>query len=161
MRPRKLAILWGWSTFTITFQHIYFSLPQRAVFFLLICRTIVFSFNSWFATTWQGGHVGGQNKRIFPRRIYMKIEFSSQRREVLLLLTTNMAAVTSRANQQYVNLVPGLFPFFKGKALGTRLLIWENKVLFVLLGILCAKDREEQIITTFSWAVLLSTIALD
>ena len=27
-------------------------------------------------------------------------EFSSQRREVLLFLTTNMAAVTSRANQQ-------------------------------------------------------------
>ena len=58
--------------------------------------------NSWFATTWQGGHVGGQNKRIFPRRIYMKIEFSSQRREMLLFLTTNMAAVTSRANQQWV-----------------------------------------------------------
>ena len=31
----------------------------------------------------------------------MKIEFSSQGREVLLFLTTNMAAVTSRANQQY------------------------------------------------------------
>ena len=30
----------------------------------------------------------------------MKIEFSSQRREMLLFLTTNMAAVTSRANQQ-------------------------------------------------------------
>ena len=29
--------------------------------------------------------------------IYMKIEFSSQRREMLLFLTTNMAAVTSRA----------------------------------------------------------------
>ena len=57
---------------------------------------------SWFATTWQGGHVGGQNKRIFPRRIYMKIEFSSQRREMLLFLTTNIAAVTSRANQQYL-----------------------------------------------------------
>ena len=28
----------------------------------------------------------------------MKIEFSSQRRKMLLLLTTNMAAVTSRAN---------------------------------------------------------------
>ena len=58
--------------------------------------------NSWFATTWQGGHVGGQNKRIFPRKIYMKIEFSSQRREMLLFLTTNMAAVTSRANQQWL-----------------------------------------------------------
>ena len=31
----------------------------------------------------------------------MKIEFSSQRREMLLFLTTNMSAVTSRANQQY------------------------------------------------------------
>ena len=61
----------------------------------------VISSNSWFATTWQGGHVGGQNKRIFPRRIYMKIEFSSQRRVMLLFLTSNMAAVTSRANQQY------------------------------------------------------------
>ena len=56
---------------------------------------------SWFATTWQGGHVGGQNKRIFPWRICMKIVFSSQRREMLLFLTTNMAPVTSSANQQY------------------------------------------------------------
>ena len=31
----------------------------------------------------------------------MKIEFSSQRRETLLFLTTNMVAVTSLANQQY------------------------------------------------------------
>ena len=31
----------------------------------------------------------------------MKLEFSSQRKEMLLFLTTNMAAVTSRANQQY------------------------------------------------------------
>ena len=30
----------------------------------------------------------------------MKIEFSFQRREMLLLLTNNMAAVTSRENQQ-------------------------------------------------------------
>ena len=32
----------------------------------------------------------------------MKIEFSSLRRETLLFLTTNMAAVTSRANQQVI-----------------------------------------------------------
>ena len=32
--------------------------------------------------------------------LYMKIKFSSQRREILLFLTTNMAAVTPRANQQ-------------------------------------------------------------
>ena len=31
----------------------------------------------------------------------MKIEFNSQRREMLLFLTINMAAVTSRANQQW------------------------------------------------------------
>ena len=44
----------------------------------------------------------GQNNIIFSRRIYMKIElFSSQRRETLLFLTTNMAAMTSLANQQY------------------------------------------------------------
>ena len=43
--------------------------------------------------------VCGQYNRIFSRRIYMKIAFSSQRREMLLFLTANMAAVTSRANQ--------------------------------------------------------------
>ena len=32
--------------------------------------------------------------------VYMKIKFSFQRREMLLFLATNMAAVTSRANQQ-------------------------------------------------------------
>ena len=31
----------------------------------------------------------------------MKIEFCSQRRVMLLFLTTNMAAVTSRAKQEY------------------------------------------------------------
>ena len=45
-------------------------------------------------------HVGGQYSSIFSRRIYMKIEFSPQRREMLLFLTTNMAAVMSHANQQ-------------------------------------------------------------
>ena len=57
--------------------------------------------NSWFAITCQGGYVGGQYNRIFCRRTYMKIEFGSQRREMLLFFTTNMAAVTSRVNQQY------------------------------------------------------------
>ena len=33
------------------------------------------------------------------------MEFSSQRREMLLFLNTNMAAVTSRAKQQYVSKV--------------------------------------------------------
>ena len=49
--------------------------------------------------------VCGQYNRIFSRRIYMKIAFSSQRREMLLFLTINMAAVTSRANQFEVNWV--------------------------------------------------------
>ena len=77
---------------------------------------------SWFATMWQGGHVGGQNKRIFPRRIYMKIEFSSQRREMLLFLTTTMAAVTSRANQQLCYLRPKYLnlPFFWAAASSTQ-----------------------------------------
>ena len=39
----------------------------------------------------------------------MKIEFSSQRRETVLFLTTNMAAVTSRANQQFMFLSFSLF----------------------------------------------------
>ena len=38
---------------------------------------------------------------LFFRRIYMKMEFISQRREMLLFLTTNIATVTSRANRQY------------------------------------------------------------
>ena len=36
----------------------------------------------------------------FFSKTYLKIEFSSQWREMLLLLITNMAAVTSRANQE-------------------------------------------------------------
>ena len=43
--------------------------------------------------------LGDQYNIIFPRRIYMKMEFSSQRREMLLFLISHMAAVTSRANQ--------------------------------------------------------------
>ena len=39
----------------------------------------------------------------------MEIESSSQRKEMLLFLTTNMAAVTSRTNQQYITWA---FPLF-------------------------------------------------
>ena len=39
---------------------------------------------------------------FFPG-IYIKIEFSSQRREMLLFLTANIAAVTSHANQQLIH----------------------------------------------------------
>ena len=35
----------------------------------------------------------------------MKIEFSSQRRDMLLFFTSNMAAVTSRSNQQLLSTV--------------------------------------------------------
>ena len=44
--------------------------------------------------------LGVNTIEFFSGRIYMKIVFSSQGREMLLFLTTNMAAVTSRANQQ-------------------------------------------------------------
>ena len=47
----------------------------------------------------------GSKQHNFSRRIYMKIEFSCQRREMLLSLTTNMTALTSSANQQFVNLL--------------------------------------------------------
>ena len=47
---------------------------------------------SWFGTTWHGGHDGRQyNKKSF-QRIDMKMDFSSQRREVLLFLTTNISS---------------------------------------------------------------------
>ena len=36
---------------------------------------------------------------IFSPKMCMKIEFISQRREMLLFLTTNTAAVTSRVNK--------------------------------------------------------------
>ena len=37
---------------------------------------------------WHGSHVEGQHNRNFSQRISMKIEFSSQRREMLLFLTS-------------------------------------------------------------------------
>ena len=40
-------------------------------------------------------------QKNFFCKMCIKIEFISQRRETLLFLTTNMAAVTSLANQQY------------------------------------------------------------
>ena len=49
--------------------------------------------------------LGDQYNRIFSRRIYMKIEFSSQTREMLLFLTTNMAAMTSRACKPAIHMV--------------------------------------------------------
>ena len=45
--------------------------------------------------------LGVSTIELFFRRIYMKIEVTSQRREMLLFLMTKMAAVTSPANQKY------------------------------------------------------------
>ena len=47
--------------------------------------------SSWLAITWQGGHVGGQYNRTFPRSIYMKIEFSSQKRKMHTTTHTTMS----------------------------------------------------------------------
>ena len=93
---------------------------------------------SWFTTTWQGGHVGGQKNKNFSRRIYMKKEFSFQRREMLLFLTTNMAAVTSRANQQY------RIAF----RVGTNSLIVYNKVTYLKYLLRCCR--------LLVWGLLLS-----
>ena len=38
--------------------------------------------NPWFATTWQGAHVGGQNNRIFSQRIYKFPEEKNARRDI-------------------------------------------------------------------------------
>ena len=44
--------------------------------------------------------LGVSKKELFSRRIYMKIEVTSQRRDMLLFWTTKMVAVTSPANQK-------------------------------------------------------------
>ena len=46
----------------------------------------------------------GSKQYNFSQRIYMKIEFSSQRREMILFLTTNMATVTSRIQTSYISM---------------------------------------------------------
>ena len=61
--------------------------------YLIILSTLTktddFGTSAILATTWQGGHVGGQNNIIFFQRIiYMKLGLSSQRREMFLFLTT-------------------------------------------------------------------------
>ena len=91
-RP-KISMIWSKSLFTTG--------P------ICLCSWEQFLWNihvliSWYATTWQGSHVGGQYNTIFSPRIYMEIEFSSQGREMHLFLITNMAAVMSRGNQQHV-----------------------------------------------------------
>ena len=58
--------------------------------------------------------LGVSTIELFFRRIYMKIEVTSQRREMLLFLMTKMAAVTSPANQKYNG---SLFIISKNKSL--------------------------------------------
>ena len=48
-------------------------------------------------------HVGGKNKRKFAHIIYIIMEVKTQRRKILLFLSTNMAAMTSHAILQYVH----------------------------------------------------------
>ena len=45
--------------------------------------------------------LGVKTVKFDSLRIFMKMELTSQRREMLLFLTTNMAVVTSRVNQEY------------------------------------------------------------
>ena len=45
-------------------------------------------------------HVGGQNKRKFVHKVYIKIEVNSQRKKFSLFLSTKMATMTSHANHQ-------------------------------------------------------------
>ena len=58
--------------------------------------------------------LGVSKKELFSRRIYRKVEVTSQKGEMLLFLTTKMAAVTSPANQKYKG---SLFIISKNKSL--------------------------------------------
>ena len=76
-------------------------LMQRTLRYAMsFCHFATFKLVFLVATMWQGSHVEGQYNRIFSRRIYIKIQLSSQRREILLFLTTNMATLVSPENQQ-------------------------------------------------------------
>ena len=61
----------------------------------------------------------------------MKIEFSFQRRERLLFLTTNMASVTSRANQQWVSVKVSVTLLFRN----CKSLYLEKKGLKKVIGV--------------------------
>ena len=51
----------------------------------------------WFALS----PVGGQNKSKFAHIVCIKMEDNSQRRKILLFLSTNMAVMMSCTNHQY------------------------------------------------------------
>ena len=67
--------------------------------------------------------LGVSTIELFSRRIYIKIEVTSQRREMLLFLTTKMAAVTSPANQKFKG---SLFIISKNKNLRMLASFYEN-----------------------------------
>ena len=77
--------------------------------------------------------LGVRKKELFSRRIYMKIEVTSQRREMLLFLTTKMAAVTSPANQKYKE---SLFNVSKNKKplYASKLLLnWPSNLTYIII----------------------------
>ena len=57
-------------------------------------------------------HVGWQNKRKFAHAVCIKMAVNSQRRKILLFLSTNMAAMTSHANRHLLLLLLLLLGFF-------------------------------------------------
>ena len=56
--------------------------------------------NSWFSLTWWDGHVGVQNNGKMSLKFSIMIESNSQKNFCAIVLYTNMAAVTSRENQE-------------------------------------------------------------
>ena len=77
-------------------------LHQRRAFSQRGCLTAVyFILSSWFATTWQGGHVGGQyNKNCFSKNLHKNIFYFPGERNAFVLNHHHMAALTSPANKQ-------------------------------------------------------------
>ena len=62
-------------------------LHQRRAFSQRGCLTAVyFILSSWFATTWQGGHVGGQyNKNCFSKNLHKNIFYFPGERNAFVL----------------------------------------------------------------------------
>ena len=66
--------------------------------------------NSWFCNHVTGQPCKGQYNRIFSRRIYMKMEFSFQRREMLSFLTSNSCRLEKLINIKVILFeIQGLF----------------------------------------------------
>ena len=62
--------------------------------------------NSWFSLTWWDGHVGVQNNGKMSLKFCIIIESNCQKNVFAIVLYTNMAAATSRENQElYVDRV--------------------------------------------------------